>query len=378
MTNKSLRIWMNIPSFHQHDLLEQLNQYYPDFEVIYAHSQDKLRKKQSWDFTISTKYPSKIINRGLSVWKIATYIFKNRNAIHIINGIWAERTFFWVIILLNIFRGKFLIYSEAPNPLKKRSWFKKITLTLFIKPITKILLKKAKGVLAISIFAVDFFEKLGVKPDKIYRFGYFRNIQKSTEWQTANLKTTLIFVGQLIERKGVFTLLNSVKSISDQKTDFDLHIIGTGDLSEEIRLFIQQNQLQHIITVHGSMKPQKVAEHIQNADLLILPSVFDGWGMVINEALLSNTPVLVSDSCGAKELVRQGQNGWIFQAQNQASLTRRLIHFLNLTEQEKQIIRRNIAQMNVKISIPIVAKYVVDCLNHALNPQIEKPRTPWL
>jgi glycosyltransferase involved in cell wall biosynthesis len=376
--NKSLRIWMNIPSFHQHDLLEQLSQYYQDFEVIYAHSHDAIRQQQNWDFTISTKYPSKIINRGLNIWEIAAYVFKNRNTVHIINGIWAERTFFWVIVLQNIFRGQFLIYSEAPNPLKKRSWLTKVLFTLLIKPFAKILLKRAKGVLAVSVFASDFFENLGVKPENIYRFGYFRNIQKSTERQTANPKTTLIFVGQLIERKGVFTLLNSVKSISDQKTDFDLHIIGTGDLSEEIRLFIQQNQLQHIITVHGSMKPQKVAKHIQNADLLISPSVFDGWGMVVNEALLSGTPVLVSDSCGAKELVRQGQNGWIFQAQNQASLTRRLIHFLNLTEQEKQIIRRNIAQINVKISIPIVAKYVVDCLNHALNPQIEKPRTPWL
>jgi glycosyltransferase involved in cell wall biosynthesis len=111
---------------------------------------------------------------------------------------------------------------------------------------------------------------------------------------------------------------------------------------------------------------------------LILPSLFDGWGMVVNEALQCQVPALVSDQCGAKELIKNKHNGLIFKANDIESLTEQLLFFLNLRLEEKALMRKNTEQISSKISIDIVSDYLVNCLNHICHPTIIKPTAPWL
>ena len=107
---------MNIPSFYQNDLFNELYQRFDKFEVIYAHEQDLIRKEQGWNFGFVQHYSSKTIDKNLNIRQLINYVFQNRKSIHIVNGIWAEKYFFFVILLLNLFRADFFIYSEAPVP----------------------------------------------------------------------------------------------------------------------------------------------------------------------------------------------------------------------------------------------------------------------
>ncbi len=378
MIENGLHIWMNIPSFYQNDLFNELAKKYDKFEVIYAHSHDEKRVNQGWSFDNIQHYESKTIETDFKFWDLISYVFKNRKATHIVNGIWAEKSFLFVIVLLNIFRVNFLIYSEAPVPTKKRSFIKEIFLNFFIKPSAKLLIIRAKGFLAVSIFAVEYFKSLGVKADKIYRFGYFRNVKKSFRNQLNTKIIQLIFVGQLIERKGITTLLEAMKIVAKSKQSFHLTIIGTGELELFLKEFININQLQNIVTLLGVINSENITDYIEKADLLILPSVFDGWGLVVNEALQSRVPVLVSDQCGAKELVIQNKNGLIFQHNNVESLTENLQKFLNLSVEERAEMKRFASEMGEKISISVVSNYLRLCLEHCLKPQNIKPTTPWL
>ena len=378
MTENSLHIWMNIPSFYQNDLFNELCQRFDKFEVIYTHEQDLTRKKQGWNFDFIQHYDSKIISKNLNIRQLINYVFQNRTSTHIVNGIWAEKSFFFVILLLNLFRADFFIYSEAPVPTKKRSIFKKMMLNFLVKPISKLLIQRAKGFFAVSVFAEDYFKSLGIKPEKIYRFGYFRKVEKNDFIKTDSTINQLIFVGQLIERKGIFTLLEAIKNSIKITQNFQLNVIGTGDLTTSIKQYIQTHYLQNFITLQGAVDSQNVAQYIQKADLLILPSIFDGWGMVVNEALQNQVPVLISDQCGAKELIEHGKNGLIFEAQNVESLTDELLKFLQLSSEEKAKMKHNVVQKSKQIEIPQVVNYLVDCLTHIHHPNSLKPSAPWL
>jgi glycosyltransferase involved in cell wall biosynthesis len=409
LRNQSLHIWMNMPSYYQNDLFNELSKRYENFEVVYAQEGDLAREKQGWNFDLIQNYDSKIINKNLNISQLIKYVYRNRNSTHIVNGIWAEQYFFLVIVLLNFFGSDFFIYSEASVPQKKRSIFKQFMLDFLIKPISKILIYRAKGFLAVSVFAENHFQSLGVKSAKIYRFGYFRNISffsksstidippaplqrgistnpisalKSNEGKPLGYKrqdvAQLIFVGQLIERKGIFTLFEAIKNLVKTTPNFHLNIIGTGILETQIRQYIEGNNLENFVTIQGVINSENVSQYIQKADLLILPSVFDGWGIVINEALQNHVPALVSDQCGAKELIKNEENGLIFKAQNVESLSEQLLKFLQLSKEQKAKMKTKVVETSQKIAIPKVVNYLMKCLNHAENSTLQKPIAPWL
>lgn len=369
---------MNIPSYYQNDLFKEVSKRVDKFEVIYAHQQDLTRKKQGWNFDLMQNYDTKIICKDLNVSQLIKYVFQNRKSTHIVNGIWAEKSFFFVILLLNLFNANFLLYSEAPVPTKRRSVFKRLLLNFIIKPISELLIYKAKGFLAVSIFAENYFKSLRVKPEKIYRFGYFLNVRKFDFVKTNPTIIQLIFVGQLIERKGIFTLLKAIENLAKTTQNFHLNILGNGILEEQIKQYIQIYHLENFITLQGVINSENVAQYIQKSDLLILPSIFDGWGIVINEALQSHVPVLISDQCGAKELIKHEQNGLIFEAQNVESLGKQLLKFLQFSSEEKAKMKSKTIEISKKIEISQVVNYLVDCLTHTDNLTLQKPTAPWL
>ena len=174
------------------------------------------------------------------------------------------------------------------------------------------------------------------------------------------------------------TLLEAIKPIAKINKYFHLTIIGTGELEPLLKDFIHENQLENTVSLLGVINSKNITNYIENADLLILPSIFDGWGMVINEALQVNIPVLVSDRCGAKELVKHDQNGFIFQHNNVESLIESLQKFLNLPSERKMEMKRFAGKMGEKISIPSVSNYLKLCIEHCLKPQNINPTTPWL
>jgi len=378
LTTPALHIWMNIPSFHQNDLCNELAKNFDSFEVIYAHAQDQNRKRQGWSFENIQQFKFKTLGVDLNHITLISYLFKHRKATHIVNGIWAEKSFFFVIILLNIFSVNFLIYSEGPIPAQKKSFIKKMSLNFIVIPLAKILIIRAKGFLAVSVFGVEYFKSLGAKINKIYRFGYFRTVNPTEKLSTNSSVISLIFVGQLIERKGILLLIEAIRVIAETKHNFHLNMIGIGKSTSRLNEYIEKHQLQNKITLFGAIQSDYIANYIGKADLLILPSVFDGWGMVVNEALQSCTPVLVSDQCGAKELIEHRKDGLIFKGNDLESLIENMRFFLQLSLAERNLMEKYAGEKGEKIRVPIVCKYLSSCLNHCLNPRHLKPTAPWL
>jgi glycosyltransferase involved in cell wall biosynthesis len=68
----------------------------------------------------------------------------------------------------------------------------------------------------------------------------------------------------------------------------------------------------------------RLLDYYHNASIFVLPSVEDGFGQVVMQAMVTGLPVLVSSNAGASEAVRQGENGFVFEARNIDALTAQL------------------------------------------------------
>ncbi len=114
----------------------------------------------------------------------------------------------------------------------------------------------------------------------------------------------LLFVGSLIERKGIDILLDAADGIEEGL--LELVVVGDGPLQDLVERRAKTNAT---IRPLGAMSPSGVAQLMQAASALVLPSRSEGRPFVIMEAMAAGLPVLATDIPGSRELVRDGATG---------------------------------------------------------------------
>ena len=122
------------------------------------------------------------------------------------------------------------------------------------------------------------------------------------------------FVGQLIWRKGVDLLFQALEG----RPEIHVDIIGRGPIEQELRQEATRRQLD--VTWRGECPYSEIYNLRSRWLFQVVPSRYDGWGVVVNESLAAGTPVVVSSSAGAAELVHQDVNGWVHLANDVDSL----------------------------------------------------------
>jgi glycosyltransferase involved in cell wall biosynthesis len=115
-----------------------------------------------------------------------------------------------------------------------------------------------------------------------------------------------LFVGRMVAEKGIQTLASGYrKYVCEASKPWPLCIAGVGPLADYFRYI--PNVIQR-----GFVQPEQLPELFKGASCLVLPSVFEPWGIVIHEAVCSGLPVICSSECGASvHLVQDGLNGII-------------------------------------------------------------------
>jgi glycosyltransferase involved in cell wall biosynthesis len=126
----------------------------------------------------------------------------------------------------------------------------------------------------------------------------------------------------LIVRKRVDLLLQAFSQL-DLPTA-RLRIIGKGDQEPHLLELAHQLDIAERVSFSQGMPNADIVAAMAAADVLVLPSRFDGWGAVVNEALMVGTPVISSDRCGASDVIENGSNGYVFEAGNAHALLERL------------------------------------------------------
>lgn len=131
-----------------------------------------------------------------------------------------------------------------------------------------------------------------------------------------------LFCGQLIARKGVDLLLRAFLTVADRHERVQLTLVGEGPLHATLQAAIPQRHRDKVVLA-GFQSVTQLPRWFAEADVFVLPSRHDGWGVVVQQAVAAGLPVVVSDAVGAApDLVREGYNGHVVPAGQSEPLAR--------------------------------------------------------
>lgn len=117
--------------------------------------------------------------------------------------------------------------------------------------------------------------------------------KRSYDISSSASKPIFLFVGRLIPRKGLLLLLKACLHLQNQGRDnYSLLVVGDGEQREELETFCQVNNLNNIVQWHGRVDSQHISSYFKAADVFVLPTLEDTWGVVIPEAMLLGKPIL--------------------------------------------------------------------------------------
>lgn len=283
--------------------------------------EDDIRRAQGWSDTKVTNIQRNLIpargflSHGLRI------LFENSDQIHFFGSAFENprmTLLLWFATRLGI---DCYIISEPYSPVPlgyfsdESGWI--VKLKTWLRPTLYrfymlVLRNRLSGIFAISRLAYQQFSEAGVPPSRLFPFGYFvpseietRLVKHDSLLEKRPRALKLVFVGSLIRRKGLETLITAIQLAIDRGAGLQLDVFGPGnpvlfgfdEISVRYLGRIPFGKTQHILTSY---------------DLLVLPSHYDGWGVVVNEALCAGVPVLCSDQVGARVLIECFGTGQVF------------------------------------------------------------------
>ncbi len=293
-----------------------------------------------YDEAIRYKNPFRIIHylKGHRKESIIISGFEHVPVIIAILWLWIHRTPFLIVI-----DGGFIKFHHDRKKLLKR-----------------FLISRASGFLSTGTMADDYFRYYGAKQD-IYRYPlttlFAKDILKeplmSDEKEKyrhkigITEKNVVVSVGQFIYRKGYDVLLKSATLLS---SDIGIYIIGSLATEE----YVNYKEKHHLDNVHfvGFKNKEDLSEYYKAADLFVLPTREDIWGLVINEAMAYGLPIITTDRCIAGLELVDEKNGQIVPVGDYNSLAKAILHFF---EQNTNLRR----EMSVK-SLKKIAGYTIE------------------
>ncbi len=226
-----------------------------------------------------------------------------------------------------------------------------------LKRWTRYSVSKAKKIITISEFSkneiLNFYQ---VKPDKVVVTypGFNKNIY-NTNYQEAeltnikklyNLNDYIIYVGTIQPRKNLDRLIRAYENILDKFPSLKLVIVGKrGWLFGDIMKLINADKYQDKIVYTDYLEARSIAKLYSGAKAFVLPSLYEGFGLTVVEAMACACPVVISNSSSLPEVA--GDAGIYFDPYSVKSITGAIIKVLNFTEDaRKTIIRKSLIKAN--------------------------------
>jgi len=324
LTINRIIFWQPFASPHQEALLEAVAEQFPG-EVILAVEGEmpEERVAQGW-----RKPQHKLVHvRPVSCPELHAALTQHSgpDSVHVFTGFFSHPLVWKAFRTLAPSQARLGIYSEAPEQPALTGWLKRLR----GRWLAKRWAKRFTFVLAVGGVGREFFERIGFPKEKIVSYGYYLPSQPRP--QDTQLPPTdtirLVSAGQLIPRKGADLLIAACSSLPS--SGWKLDIYGDGPERRRLEHLAARRGLANRVRFQGVVANSDLRAAIEAADWAVLPSRFDGWGVLANEALLSGTPVICSDACGASVAVSHLAAGLVVTAGRQDALEAALRQAVN-------------------------------------------------
>jgi glycosyltransferase involved in cell wall biosynthesis len=373
MAKFPLVVWMNQPSHYQTAFFRELaTRPGVRLKVVYARALPAQRRQLGWTDCDSevTGYVREVLGRWAPI-RAVVLAWQRRREVHLLNGIWAEPTFLLASLVLRTFGAVYFYHSEAPNPAEERSgWINWIKLRLGASMI-----RQATGMFLIGTKAVDYFRRLGASEQNMFKFCYFLPTPTPLSIvRRVGTEFTILYLGQFVARKRVGDLIEAVAILRERQQPVILRIVGTGAMRDNYIEKIKKLGIEDRVKIEPPVAPSAVGQLLGEVDILGLVSEFDGWGLVVNEALQNGKPAVVSRGCGAAELVLgHRSHGEVVPVGSPVAIA----DALQLIARNRGDCGPSPAQVDKKIGCVAMTDYFIAAVNHALGGQPTSPALDW-
>ena len=314
MVKQRILYLTNIPSPYRVEFFNELTKYMDvtvAFELRNAKNRDEAWHSEE-NYKFKAVFMKPLITRTESAYcpEVFKLLKEFKNDIIVVGG-YATPTGMATILYLKAKKIPFYLNCDGGFA-SNDSLFKKKIKTFFIG--------SANYYLSTGVGADKYLVYYGAKKERIYHYSFSslreEDIEATvkTEDEKVSLrkelgiteKNMIVFVGSFIRRKGIDILLKACKDMEDTA----LVLVGGSDLSG-YKEIISEKLKEHIHPV-GFKNKEEIKKYYQAADLMVLPTREDIWGLVINEAMAQGLPVVTTNRCLAGlTLVKNGENGYI-------------------------------------------------------------------
>ena len=275
-------------------------------------------------------------------------------------------------------------YEKVHYYIIYKSFFKKIPLTIlsdsryrdyrrvFYKElIKKILLRNFCSGLVAGRESRDYLLRLNFKEKDIFTpydvvdNDYFSQPLKKNKISYSDY---FLCISRFIKKKNHKNLLKAFEIYKNKNGNLNLLIIGAGPEEFSIKEAINKSKFKNSIFLESWKKTNLLPQYYKKARATVLASLYDQWGLVINESMASGTPCIVSKNCGSYlDLIQEGETGWGFDPNNIIELSNLFFKVENINKKELDKIKNNIKHKINEYSLNEFTQAVQSCIDNALK-----------
>ena len=148
----------------------------------------------------------------------------------------------------------------------------------------------------------------------------------------------LVSVGRLSPEKGYLDLLKIFNILVKSKPDWHLDIIGDGVERDKLKKYIEKNELNEKVTLHGFQGKEYIDKILHDSSIYLMTSYTESFGIVLIEAMSHGIPCIAFDSAeGAREIINSGENGYLIKNRNQEAMIMKIKDLINNEEERIRI-----------------------------------------
>lgn len=257
------------------------------------------------------------------------------DVVHIEGGIIASLSGF----LYSVIKRKPLVITVHHMGDVWKDPIKQLIVRVFEKCILQTMLRKARKIIVPSKFLLlqstnlsKFGDKIVPIPNGIDISSIVLSISKEEARQRLKLPSNsklVLFIGSLCRRKGIHLLLESVDGVIGRCPECLFLLVGTETREvKQFRELVKNKKLDRYVVFTGFVPESAKAMYYRVADLFVLPSLSEGFGLVVLEAAANELPAVVSDLPVFRTMVRDSFNGLIAKRNDPTDLTNKILYLL--------------------------------------------------
>ncbi|OJU37499.1 MAG: hypothetical protein BGN96_03890 [Bacteroidales bacterium 45-6] len=182
---------------------------------------------------------------------------------------------------------------------------------------------------------LDVLDRTAIVSEKLYNGIDVRKISPRESPFASNGSFRIIQIGRLLDEIKGQSLVIRALSLLKQKdlgVEVSIDFIGAGSSESALKEMVAQLGLLDHVRFLGLKDREYIYSHLKEYDLLVQPSLFEGFGLTVVEAMVAGLPVLVSDVEGPMEIIKKGKYGFYFESNNVDDLVRKLVSLIKSPE----------------------------------------------